>query len=117
CLLLPFSAVAKSRHTHHHATHHSSLKRKAAWAGAGVAVGRVAGPGGSLAFGAVRHRRELKAGGHTRNKALVKVGAPVAAGAAFGPVGTAGYEGFAHRHWIKHHLWPHHHHHHPAHRA
>ena len=116
CLLSPLSVVAKSHHKHHHAKfhhakhHHSSLKRKAAWAGAGLAVGRVAGPGGSLAFGGFRHRRELKAGGHTRNKALVKVGAPVAAGVAFGPVGVAGYQGVAHRRWLKHHLLPHQHH-------
>ena len=117
CLLSSFGAVAKPHHGHKPAKHHhGSLKRKAAWAGAGFAVGRVVGPGGSLAFGTVKHRRELKAGGHTRNKAVVKIGAPVAAGAAFGPAGTAGYEAVKHRRWIKHHLLPHHHHHH-THRA
>jgi len=117
CLLSPFEAAAKSHHRYKHAQHHhSSFKHKAAWAGAGLAAGRVAGPGGSLAVGAAKHRRELRAGGHARNKALVKIGAPVAAGAALGPAGSAGYAAFAHRRWIKHHLVPHQHHHH-IHRA
>ena len=113
CLLASPSVVAHSHHKHGQAKHHhSSLKKKAAWAGAGLAVGRVAGPPGSLAFGAVKHRHALKAGGHARNKALVKIGAPVAAGAVFGPAGSAAYAGYSHRRWIKHHLLPHHHHRH-----
>ena len=110
CLLAPLDATAKSHHRHGHAKgHHSSLKKKAAWAGAGVVVGRVAGPPGSLALGTFKHRRALKAGGHARNKALVKIGAPVAAGAAFGPAGSIAYTGVAHRRWIKRHMLPHHH--------
>ena len=110
CLLAAPNVFAKSHHGHAK-HHHRSFKKKAAWAGAGVVVGRVAGPPGSLAVGAVKHRHALKAGGHARNKALVKIGAPVAAGAAFGPAGSAAYAGYAHRRWIKHHLLPHHHHH------
>ena len=87
---------------------HKSLMKKAAWAGAGLAVGRVAGPPGSLGLGTFRYRHDLRAGGHSRNRALFKIGAPVAASAAFGPAGTVGYQVIAHRHWIKHHLLPHH---------
>ena len=112
CLLLPLGAAAKSQHRHRHSKHHhKSFKHKAAWTGAGLAIGRLAGPVGSLGFGAFHHRHELKAGGHTRNKAVAKIGAPVAVMAAFGPAGSAGYEVFEHRHWIKYHMLPHKHHH------
>src|SRR5262245_32702032 len=113
------SGIASSHKNQSH--HHHSKKRKIAKAGAGVAIGAVAGPGGSIAYGAVTHRHQLKAGGHQRRKAMVDIGAPVAAGAAFGPAGTAGYEVVHHRKWIKNHMpmvhhshnhLRHHHHHH-----
>ena len=113
-LLTPYS-LSEARQTHKRHHRHHSLEKKAAWAGAGVAVGRVAGPAGSLGLGAVKHRRALRAGGHARNKALVKIGAPVAATAAFGPAGTVAYQGVAHRRWVKHHLLPNHHHRHHRH--
>ena len=102
----------KNQSEHHH---HHLKKRKIAKAGAGVAIGAVAGPGGSIAYGTVTHRRQLKAGGHQRRKAMVDIGAPVAAGVAFGPAGTAGYEVVHHRKWIKNHMPLVHHSHHLRH--
>src|SRR5437660_11961314 len=107
CILLPFGTAAKTQVNKHGKRHHNFLMRKAAWAGAGMAVGRVGGPAGSLSFGAFRHRPEIKTGGHARNSALVKVIVPVAAGVAFGPAGCVGYAVLDHRHWIRHHLLPH----------
>jgi len=123
-LAMPYSAAGSTRRGHrqvrysyassrtvvvrHHNRNHA-LKRKAAWTGAGFAAGRAAGPAGSVAVGTAKHRHDLAAGGHRRNKALVKIGAPVAAGAAFGPAGTVAYEGYEHRRWIKHKLTGRHH--------
>jgi len=80
------------------------LIRKGGWAGAGFAAGQVAGPAGSAAVGAAKYRRDLKAGGHRRTKAIAKIGGPIAAGAIAGPAGTAGYEVVEHRGWIKRHI-------------
>jgi hypothetical protein len=80
------------------------LLRKGGWAGAGFAAGEVAGPAGSAAVGAAKYRRDLKAGGGRRTKAVAKIGAPIAAGAIAGPAGTAGYEAVEHRGWIKRHI-------------
>ena len=59
CLLSPLAVSAKSHHRHNRPAkrHHHSLAHKAAWRGTGLAVGRVAGPGGSLAFGTVKQPR------------------------------------------------------------
>lgn len=83
-----------------------SWKKTLAWTGGGFAAGRLAGPAGSASFGAFRHRRDLAAGGRSRNLALVKIGAPIALGAAFGPLGVIGYQTVKHRNWLKRHLWP-----------
>jgi hypothetical protein len=80
------------------------LLRKGGWAGAGFAAGEVAGPAGSAAVGAAKYRRDLKAGGSRRTKAVAKIGGPIAAGAIAGPAGTAGYEAVEHRGWIKRHI-------------
>jgi hypothetical protein len=71
------------------------------WAGAGLAAGRAAGPAGSAAVGAAKYRKDLKAGGKRRTKAVAKIGAPIAAGAVAGPAGSAGVEAVEHRKWIK----------------
>ncbi len=88
---------------HNHARR-KKLIRKGGWAGAGFAAGQVAGPAGSAAVGAAKYRRDLKAGGSRRTKAVAKIGAPIAAGAIAGPAGTAGYEAVEHRGWIKRHI-------------
>ncbi len=72
-----------------------------------MAAGRVAGPGGSAAVGAAKYRKDLKAGGRQRTRAVAKIGAPIAAGAVAGPAGIAGVEAVEHRNWIKRHLFPH----------
>ena len=69
-----------------------------------MAAGRVAGPAGSAVVGAAKYRKDLKAGGRKRNKAVAKIGAPIAAGAVAGPAGSAGVEVVEHRKWIKHHI-------------
>ena len=71
-----------SKHSRHHVLH------KAGWAGAGFTAGRVAGPAGSAAVGAAKYRHDLKAGGHRRKRAIVKIGAPIGAGIVAGPAGT-----------------------------
>lgn len=78
------------------------LAKEGGWAGAGLAAGRAAGPVGSAAVGAAKYRKDLKAGGKRRTKAVAKIGAPIAAGAVAGPAGTVGVEGVEHRKWIKH---------------
>ncbi len=83
------------------------LLKKGAWIGAGVAAGKAAGPAGSAAVGGAKYRKDLKAGGKKRTRALAKIGGPIAAGAVAGPPGTAGYEAVEHRHWIKRHLFLH----------
>ena len=69
-----------------------------------MAAGRAAGPVGSAAVGAAKYRKDLKAGGKRRTKAVAKIGAPIAAGAVAGPVGSAGVEAVEHRKWIKRHI-------------
>src|SRR5881394_3472494 len=91
------------------AAQHQRQKRrhklhKAGWAGAGLAAGRTLGPVGSATVGAAKYRKDLKAGGPRRTRAVTKIGAPIAAGAVAGPAGTAGYEAVEHRHWIKRHF-------------
>ena len=66
-----------------------------------MAAGRAAGPAGSAAVGAAKYRKDLKAGGKRRTKAVAKIGAPIAAGAVAGPAGIAGVEAVEHRKWIK----------------
>jgi len=89
----------------------------AGWAGAGAAAGQFAGPAGSAAVGAAKYRKDLAKNGHTRKRAIVKIGAPIAAGAIAGPAGTVGYEAYDHRHWIKRHLTGSGHHHHQVQRV
>lgn len=69
-----------------------------------MAAGRFAGPAGSAAVGAAKYRKDLKAGGKRRTKAIAKIGAPIAAGAVAGPPGSAGVEAVEHRKWIKRHI-------------
>jgi len=69
-----------------------------------LAAGRAAGPAGSAAVGAAKYRKDLKAGGKRRNKAIAKIAAPIAAGAIAGPAGSAGVEAVEHRKWIKRHI-------------
>ncbi|HYU53571.1 MAG TPA: hypothetical protein VEK37_11535 [Gemmatimonadaceae bacterium] len=99
-------------HSHHKGKSHKRLIHKAEWMGAGAAAGQFAGPAGSAGVGIAKYRHDLKASGHRRKRALVKIGAPIAAGAVAGPVGTAGYEAYDHRRWIKHHIFHSHSHHH-----
>src|SRR5215831_14406411 len=85
--------------------HSKKLLHEGGWAGAGLAAGSVAGPGGSAAVGVARYRKDLKAGGRRRNKAAFKIGAPIAIGAVAGLPGLAGYTAVEHRSWIKRHLF------------
>src|SRR5262245_8218325 len=57
--------------------------------GAGFAAGRAIGPAGSAAVGMTKYRKDLKAGGHRRTRAIAKVSGPIAAGAVAGPAGSA----------------------------
>ncbi len=114
---LPISTASPIAQTQAHrglAKHRPSRTKKLAkeggWAGAGLAAGRAAGPAGSAAVGAVKYRKDLKAGGKRRTKAVAKIGAPIAAGAVAGPAGSAGVEAVEHRKWIKrqmHRVKPH----------
>ena len=88
----------------HRRAHHHALAKKAGWAGAGLAAGEIAGPAGSAGVGAAKYRNDLKAGGHKRTRALVKIGAPIGAGLVAGPAGSGAYEVYDHRHWIKRHV-------------
>lgn len=102
-------------HAHHRFVRHrpsrtKKLARAGGWAGAGMAAGHFAGPAGSAAVGVAKYRKDLKAGGKRRTKAVAKIGAPIAAGAVAGPAGSAGVEAVEHRKWIKRkilHLKPH----------
>ena len=85
----------------HRPSRTKKLAKAGGWAGAGLAAGRAAGPAGSAAVGIAKHRRDLKAGGKRRTKAVAKIGAPIAAGAVAGPAGSAGVEAVEHRKWIK----------------
>jgi hypothetical protein len=102
------TAASAPRYVHrvvkHNHARRKKLLRKGGWAGAGFAAGEVAGPAGSAAVGAAKYRRDLKAGGRRRTKAVAKIGGPIAAGAIAGPAGTAGYEAVEHRGWIKRHI-------------
>ena len=95
---------AHRRIVKHRPSRTKKFARAGGWAGAGLAAGRAAGPAGSAAVGVVKHRKDLKAGGKRRNKAMVKIGAPIAAGAVAGPAGSAGVEAVEHRKWIKRHI-------------
>ncbi len=88
----------------HRPSHTKKLARAGGWAGAGLAAGRAAGPVGSAAVGAAKYRKDLKAGGKRRTKAVAKIRAPIAAGAVAGPAGSAGVEVVEHRKWIKRHI-------------
>jgi len=94
---------AVTRHHHHH--HRKKLLKEGGWAGAGFAAGRAVGPAGSAAVGATKYRRDLKAGGKRRAKAVAKIGGPIAAGAIAGPAGSLGYAAVEHRHWIARHIF------------
>jgi len=85
----------------HRPSRTKKLARASGWAGAGLAAGRAAGPAGSAAVGVAKYRKDLKAGGERRTKAVAKIGAPIAAGAVAGPAGSAGVEAVEHRKWIK----------------
>jgi hypothetical protein len=110
-----FSTPAQTPQTHHPAAGHRVVKerhprrkkllKQGGWAGAGLAAGHAAGPAGSAAVGAAKYRKDLKAGGKRRTKAVAKIGAPIAAGAVAGPAGTAGVEAVEHRNWIKRHIF------------
>jgi hypothetical protein len=117
-LILAISATvrlsAESPHPHHtvkNDKHKHSIRHKAGWMGAGLAAGHFAGPAGSAGVGVAKYRRDLKASGHRRNRALVKIGVPIAVGVAAGPAGSAGYAAYQHRRWIKHHIFHSHSHH------
>ncbi len=115
---MPISTASPRAETHAHRRlikHRPSRTKKVAraggWAGAGLAAGRAAGPAGSAAVGVAKYRKDLKAGGKRRTKAMAKIGAPIAAGAVAGPAGSAGVEAVEHRKWIKRkilHLKPRH---------
>lgn len=92
---------AHRRLVKHRPSRTKKLARSGGWAGAGLAAGRAAGPVGSAAVGAAKYRKDLKAGGKRRTKAVAKIGAPIAAGAVAGPAGSAGVEAVEHRKWIK----------------
>ncbi|PWU08148.1 MAG: hypothetical protein C5B51_08330 [Terriglobia bacterium] len=55
-------------------------------------------------MGAAKYRKDLKAGGRRRTKAVAKIGAPIAAGAVAGPARSAEVEAVEHRKWIKRHI-------------
>ena len=95
----PYSSQSTTTQHHHH-----KILRKGAWVGAGFAAGRVVGPAGSAAVGATKYRKDLKAGGQRRTRAVAKISGPIAAGVVAGPVGSAGYVAVEHRHWIKRHI-------------
>lgn len=93
---------------HHQVAHRhkkkETLKQKAGWAGAGAAASHFAGPVGSAAVGSAQYRKDLKAGGKRRTKAVAKIGVPIAVGVAAGPPGSIAYAGYESRHWIKKHV-------------
>ena len=97
--------VVRHRPVKHNHERRKKLVRQGGWAAAGVAAGQAAGPAGSAAVGAAKYRRDLKAGGHRRTRAIAKIGAPIAAGAVAGPAGSAGVEVVEHRKWIKRHIF------------
>jgi len=94
-------AQAHRRLVKHRPSRTKKLAKAGGWAGAGLAAGRAAGPAGSAAVGAAKYRKDLKAGGKRRTKAVAKIGAPIAVGAVAGPAGSAGVEAVEHRKWIK----------------
>jgi hypothetical protein len=110
-LSAPLSAPAASKQSHvatkhrHHHHRRKKILKEGGWAGAGLAAGHAVGPAGSAAVGAAKYRRDLKAGGKRRAKAVAKIGGPIAAGAIAGPVGSVGYAAVEHRNWIKRHIF------------
>jgi hypothetical protein len=106
----PFSTSAQAAQARHQVVKHrhpqrKKLAREGGWAGAGFAAGRAAGPAGSAAVGVTKYRKDLKAGGSRRTRAVAKIGGPIAAGAVAGPAGSAAYEAVEHRNWIKRHIF------------
>src|SRR5262245_32880080 len=89
------------RHRHHH----HKLVREGGWAGASFAAGRAIGPAGSAAVGVTKYRKDLKAGGHRRTRAVAKISGPIAAGAVAGPAGSAAYAAVENRNWIRRHIF------------
>src|SRR5215475_7165547 len=81
------AAIPRHANTHRHHKLH-----QAGWAGAGFAAGQAAGPAGSAAVGATKYRKDLKAGGYRRTRAVAKISGPIAAGAVAGPAGSVSYE-------------------------
>ena len=102
---LTTAATPYSRQSTRNQQHRHRILRKGAWAGAGFAAGRAIGPAGSAAVGATKYRKDLKAGGRRRTRAIAKIGGPIAAGVVAGPAGSAGYAAVEHRHWIKRHIF------------
>jgi hypothetical protein len=101
------AAVRSTRRStiNHERHHHHKVVREGAWAGAGFAAGRAVGPAGSAAVGVTKYRKDLKAGGHRRTRAIAKISGPIAAGAVAGPAGSAAYAAVEHRNWIKRHIF------------
>src|SRR5262245_25220551 len=102
---LTTAATPYSRQSTRNQQHRHRILRKGAWVGAGFAAGRVVGPAGSAAVGTTKYRKDLKAGGRRRTRAIAKIGGPIAAGVVAGPAGSAGYAAVEHRHWIKRHIF------------
>jgi len=104
---LTSAAVRSTRRSavRHHGHQHHKVAREGAWAGAGFAAGRAVGPAGSAAVGVTKYRKDLKAGGHRRTRAIAKISGPIAAGAVAGPAGSAAYAAVEHRNWIKRHIF------------
>jgi len=104
---LTSAAVRSTRRgaVRHHRHQHHKVAREGAWAGAGFGAGRAVGPAGSAAVGVTKYRKDLKAGGHRRTRAIAKISGPIAAGAVAGPAGSAAYAAVEHRNWIKRHIF------------
>jgi hypothetical protein len=102
-LMAAETAEAQCRVVKDHKGKTTKLARKGGWAGAGAAV-NAAAPGAGAAVGMAKYRKDIKAGGRRRYRALSNVGGPAALGVAAGPGGAAGYEVVAHHRWIKHHI-------------
>jgi hypothetical protein len=103
CTTITNAAPLRTQHHRTKSSHHKL--HQAGWAGAGFAAGKAIGPAGSAAVGATKYRKDLKAGGHRRTRAVAKISAPIAAGAVAGPAGTIAYEAVDHRNWIKRHIF------------
>src|SRR5262245_22167388 len=86
---LTTAATPYSHQSTRNQQHRHRILREGGWAGAGFAAGRAIGPAGSAAVGMTKYRKDLKAGGHRRTRAIAKVSGPIAAGAVAGPAGSA----------------------------